>query len=355
MRMGLRVCIPSVIGRGAGLGNELIPWCRSHIAATVLGARLLPPAFGMNSRKYWRHFGTPRYDWMLHRLIKAGLPNYIFTQEEYEMSGALQAEVAIEIYAKKYGLFAKRSWVLSTSGMWGGFRHIAAARQFANSVLFGSRYAAKNLLKIRRRIDEDLPLVGVHVRLSDFKKPIPGDDLRGRFNVSLPISWYESIMARLDRFFSGRVQYLIVSDGSPEELYQITKGRNCISTFDIGDGDCSDLLALSSVDLLVCSVSSYSAWAGFLGCSPYIWFRGNMQEHDVSLLSIWGHEESQQKEASATRIAIDSFKLNSQSGQRGWPLSEHDELPTEMMDQVETRLKMKSWRTDILQYGVVRG
>ena len=35
----LKLCLPWVHGRGAGLGNELVPWCRAFLAAQVLECR----------------------------------------------------------------------------------------------------------------------------------------------------------------------------------------------------------------------------------------------------------------------------------------------------------------------------
>ena len=68
--MHLRFSIAQVRKRGYGLGNELIPWARALLAAQLLGAHFLPPAFGLNRRRYWRHFGTPRYDWLRNRTLQ---------------------------------------------------------------------------------------------------------------------------------------------------------------------------------------------------------------------------------------------------------------------------------------------
>ena len=74
MQSPLRYCLPRVRKRGYGLGNELIPWARAFIASELLGARLLPPAFGLNRRGYWRHFRTLPDDWIYHRALQKILP-----------------------------------------------------------------------------------------------------------------------------------------------------------------------------------------------------------------------------------------------------------------------------------------
>jgi len=40
-----------------------------------------------------------------------------------------------------------------TDGLWGGYHHVEAARDFIHSTLYQSRYAARNLLQLRARID----------------------------------------------------------------------------------------------------------------------------------------------------------------------------------------------------------
>jgi hypothetical protein len=62
----------------------------------------------------------------------------------------------------------------------------------------------------------------------------------------------------------------------------------CVTTSDIPDSDCSDLLALADADLLVCSISSYSQWAAFLSQAPYLWYAPSLQVHAGERGSIWG-------------------------------------------------------------------
>jgi hypothetical protein len=139
--MTLRLCIPKVTGRGAGLGNELVPWCRSFLAAQVIGAQSLPPAFGLNPRRYGAHFGTRPWDWLAHRAATRILPTFEFTESDYLASGCDDVTEALRTFAERHDLFARRAFVLTTGGMWGGIRHIAAAREFVRSTLYGSRYA----------------------------------------------------------------------------------------------------------------------------------------------------------------------------------------------------------------------
>lgn len=349
--MNLRLCMPQVSGRGSGLGNELVPWCRSFLAAQVLGARSLPPAFGLNPRRYGRHFGTPRWDWLAHRVAAGVLPVFDFAEQDYLVHGGGDVVTALRGYAKTHGLFERRAFVLRTGGMWGGMFHIEAAREHARSRLHLSRFAARNLLALRERLDAALPVVAMHVRRGDFGVPLDPGQYRGRFNASLPLSWYRRVAESIHRQRDGDVQFLIVSDAPATELNDLTAGLPCVSSAGLADADCSDLLALSSADLLVCSISSYSVWAAFLSDAPYLWYRPNLHEHAEGCLSIWGHESAQTHQGSPTAAAVSGWSAGHARQPRGWPVGEDGKVPMNALSALHD--KREARYADLIRYGVV--
>ena len=86
-RVRLRYCLSRVKNRGYGLGNEMLPWARAFLAAQVLNATLLTPAFGMNRRAYWRHFRTAPDDWIQQRTLQQLLPVVEFRESDYLAHG----------------------------------------------------------------------------------------------------------------------------------------------------------------------------------------------------------------------------------------------------------------------------
>src|ERR1051326_5108383 len=105
----MKVCFPMWIGRRhQGLGNELIPWAKAFIASEELNIKFLPPALGLNDRRYHEYFGTSRFDWIYYAILKKILPCYVFTEEEYNATGEKDFARAIRVYADKKGL-ANRS------------------------------------------------------------------------------------------------------------------------------------------------------------------------------------------------------------------------------------------------------
>jgi hypothetical protein len=351
----LRLCLPWVPGRGAGLGNELVPWARAALAAQVLDAHCLAPAFGLNRRGYGRHFGTPAYDWIQQRIFKSLLPVVEFDQAAYLQHGGGNAVDALRSFALAHDLFNRRAYVLLTQGMWGGMHHIADARAFVTSKLQLSRFAARNLQRLRDRLDPARPVVAIHVRLGDFGAPLPASAYQGRFNVSLPPDWYRHVAQSIHAQLAGDAQFLIVSDGTVDQLQALFQGLPCVYTSDIPDSDCSDLLALAGADLIVCSVSSFSVWAAFLSDAPYLWFGPNLHRHPEGWLSIWGHEPGQQAPASPTRRAIEANQAGASAEPRGFAVWEDGKVPREALAQMNTLSRARHGAaSDLVQYGVIR-
>lgn len=360
----LRLCLPDVSGRGAGLGNEMIPWARAHLAAQVLGARCLRPAFGLNARGYARHFGSSRLDW-LHRLaLKRSLPVVAFTEQDYLAHGGGDVVVALQGFAQARGLFERQAFVLTTQGMWGGFAHIEAAREYMAAQLMHTRFAARNLLRLRERLCADKLTVGIHVRLGDFGPARAPDDYRGQMNVALPLEWYRRVAGSIQAQLGDAVQFLVVSDAPAAALRPLTQGLPCILTADLPDSDCSDLLALAQADLLVCSISSFSLWAAFLSRAPYLWYGPQLQPHPEGFLSIWGHETGQQLDGSPTRRALAAAgegrregRLGGGSGRgsaggRAWAVWQDGAVPAGAVQQALGGRSLPAWG-DLARYGVI--
>jgi hypothetical protein len=353
VKLSLKLCVPHVIRRGSGLGNELIPWARTLVAGAVLGARVLPPAFGINKRKYRRHFNTPHFDWITHRVIEQILPRFEFTEADFYEYGGDCLSDTIRYYAIKHKLAERAAWVWTTQGMWGGYRHVIEARELLRSTLYLSHFAASNLAKIHSRLDPKRITVGMHVRLGDFQSAIHPNEYRGRFNVTLPLQWYINIAQSLCTQLDKKVQFLVVSDGTIEQLAPLLEVCDAVTTLDISDSDVSDMLALAGADLLVCSVSTYSGWSAFLSDSPYLWFEPNLQKFD-GYYSIWGHEERQLQPGSYTRKSMDEIEASRiQYPIRGLPISIDGIIPPGLVETLINKQIQKQSACDLLYYGVI--
>jgi hypothetical protein len=305
---GLRFCLPRVRRRGYGLGNEFLPWARAFLASQVLGARLLPPAFGLNRRAYWWHFRTAPDDWIHHRALLRLLPVVEFSEAQYLEHGGGDVVTALERFAVSHGLHERRAYVLVTEGLWGGYHHVRAAREFIRATLYASRYAAGNLLRLAARLDARKLVVGMHVRLGDFAAAGSRADYRGTSNISLPLEWLCALAQSLDAALGDQWQLLLVTDGSPQQLAPLIGRWACTTTADLPPGDCSDLLALAAADLLICSVSSFSTLAAFLSDAPYVCFAPSLHAHPEGVFSLGVYDPDRDARANPVREALGHWR-----------------------------------------------
>jgi hypothetical protein len=350
----LRYCLARVRNQGYGLGNELVPWARAFLASQVLGARLLPPAFGLNRREYWRHFRTPPDDWIYNRAIERLLPRVHFTEADYLEHGGDDVVAALRSFAAARGLSRRGAYVFVTEGLWGGFYHVQAAREFMRATLYQSRFAARNLLRLRERIDPAKILVGMHVRLGDFKPAVAAAEHPRLANVSLPFEWFCQIADSLRAALGEQLQFLLVSDGTAEQLRPLMSRVPCVTTADLPDGDCSDALALADADLLVCSASTYSHLAAFLSDSPYVWFAPNLHRHPEGCYSIGNPAADLARPGSPRARALRDFIGHRDSwSSRGFALDMAGQVPEALIEQVSRRHALRRWQADIMRGGVV--
>jgi hypothetical protein len=350
----LRFCLARVRNQGYGLGNELVPWARAFLASEVLGARLLTPAFGLNRREYWRHFRTAPDDWIYNRAIERLLPVVHFTEADYLEHGGDDVVVALRRFAEARGLHRRAAFLLVTEGLWGGFHHVQAAREFMRATLYQSRFAAANLLRLRERIDPDRILVGMHVRLGDFKPAVPAAEHRRVANVSLPLEWFCHIADSLRRLLPDQLQFLLVSDGTPEQLRPLMQRVPCITTADLPDGDCSDALALADSDLLVCSASTYSHLAACLSDSPYIWFAPNLYQHPEGCYFAGNPEaELQRPDSPRSRVLREFVAHPNHWPSRAFALGMDEEVPAELVEILRARHARRRWQSDPVRGGVM--
>ena len=349
--VALRYCLPRVPKRGYGLGNELIPWARAHLAAELLDAELLTPAFGLNRRPYWRHFGTPADDWIYRRALPKVLPAVQFNESDYLEHGGGDVVAALRSFATAQRLHERRVYVLVTQGLWGGFHHIMAAREFVRTTLFRSRYAARNLLQLRTRIDPHKVLVAMHVRLGDFAPPRAAAEYSSSWNVSLPIEWFVSIAKELQRAWGDGWQLLLVSDGGSEQLRPLLAAFPCITTADLPHGDCSDALALAAADLLVCSTSTYSWLAAYLSEAPYLWFAPNLLAHPEGCYTL-GDPPANPAAYDSKRVAIAHYLgAGTAVRARGAGVSIDGQVPAGVLNEALRHHRAGHWESDLVRGG----
>ncbi len=296
---------------GAGLGNELIPAAKSHLCALATGSRLVPHAWGWNGRGYRNLFGTSILDPLPPHVALKLLPKLEIGRRQWldhriEDYGSLCRHL---LDRHTFPALAPAGAIVH-SGMWGGFCLIDPAKPWVKALLASAKGAPERLAAFQRTTSGAAFKVGVHVRRGDFSAMT--GPLRGKFNFSIPMAWYQQVLSSVLPMLPAETLVCAFSDailpgdellprGWPaERLWQApTPGH-----------DTADLLSLAACDLLVCSVSSYSTMAAWLGGKPYLWLKDQMQEAS-GRLSIWGDEASEGNWLQAMSFAPPEISLRS--------------------------------------------
>jgi hypothetical protein len=348
--------------RGAGLGNEILPWAKGWIASQVLDAHLVGPSWGINPRRYDRNFRTSRLDFLLEDALQC-LPHYIFTEQDYHATEEIDFGAALKKWATEKGIASKRSYIVSVEGMWGGYPSIRSARAFLLAQLLNSRDVLRNVYQITSRLNSGKLFVAVHMRSGGdgFVAPAAREDIRGKFNVLVPAKWYLWVCAALRDRYRDAIQFHFFTDRRSAEFEEAVRRFNPGQVIPEGLTECSDLCLMAHADLRVCSVSSYSLAASFLSEGPYLWY-----EPQLSLsqgrYSLWGDSSSPGSAATyisqadgqaPNRDARYSASWEAPFVALGTAMNIGDPLPENLMRLLDQRLSTRDRCTNLLEYGSI--
>jgi hypothetical protein len=325
--------------RGEGLGNELLP-----VGKALAAKRLLPSAFlvkhawGLNRRGYRKLFNSSFFDWIFQALITFIFPVYIFDKSEFT-TGNFYNDLALWLDKKK--IRSKKIAVIQLEGMWGGYPAIAEVLPDIQEMLYKSHRASNNINDTIFSYPKDKIIVGIHIRQGDFSQPIPIDEYKNKFNVSIPLEWYDHVCTSLLTELEKSVQFVFFCDVFSDEIHALIKKFNGITPSQKYRADASDVLLLANCDLICCSISSFSLLAVALGKSPYLWFEHQLH-CESGMCSIWGHEENHALE----------FDSSLNVG-RGFPVRIDGVIDPMLLDYLNMISILRNPKTDLSLYGAL--
>lgn len=333
--------------RGAGFGNEVIGWGKAFIGAQELGLQPLHPAWALNERKYRYDFCTSLFDWPAHQALR-GLPKITVTHAQaanHHDYADVMRDLREQVDRKRGPLA-----VIHTSGMAGGYFGIRRARNFLRTAITTPQHVAGDMYRIVDRLAPQRLTVALHIRAGDFGGNAEGPK-PGQFNTMLPIDWYAATATNLRATFGDSVEFVIFTDDDDNPA--IVSLAHELQSIPLPVRDrplLSDIQAMASADLLICSVSSLSMFAAYLSDKPYIWFGPHLGERN-GLRSIWGHEDGQASGLTAynaSRYEQDPLVT------RGTPVMEDGRLPDRLLAHLQNALDLKNESRDLIMYGVTR-
>ena len=192
--------------------------------------------------------------------------------------------------------------------------------------------------------------IGIHLRRGDFLER-KDQNYSGKFNTAVPIDWYVNVCRELRKAHPSGLSFCLFSDATMAELKPIFDelGDICIRPPQL-NSDVSDMLALSSCDVQICSVSSFSMWAAFLSHGRYVWFSPNLIELE-NRGAIWKETDLGWFEG---REQITSLELEAQGYvSRGIPVSWDGAISSEMHEYIERLALTRRRELDLLMFGTV--
>jgi hypothetical protein len=340
--LGFSVAKPTT-RRGAGLGNEVFPLAKAYIASRRLGLKLVEPPWVLNPRRYDREMGLRPADLGNYAWTRMSPRRFQVTEQLFRSTGLADYGAAM-VELQKSGTIPRRGFILDHSGMWGGYRAINESRQYLGWRLQPDVWAP-SWLNFRDQFEGRLH-VAIHLRAGDFQEsthgPLPGD-----FNKVLPAQWYMAVLNALEGQPDLDIRYSIHTDSPGSD---ITKGiltrlgnRAYVTRMQAK----SDVMAMASADLLICSVSSLSMLAGFLSNAPYIWFKPQLTPL-ANCLTLWGGQSDL-----VTRESVSLVGSGALTGARGFAFAVDTPLPTSLVEIAMAHAVCRWKSTDLLQHGAI--
>lgn len=239
---------------GPGLGNLLFFWARALVRSIQTGAHLLPPVWHQIKVGPWiRREADKRsyFDVFPARPISAVWTEWVRCR--------LFGNRVLDLDASKAPP-TKTEYEIVADGR-PTFHDLEPHRDAIKAALLE---AARPSVIPRA---QDRPVIAVHVRLGDFARPA-APEARVETNTSLPIDWYlRAIEAARRHLGSATAPVTVFSDGTDAELAKLAsvdmveRARRATAL--------SDIMKMSSASALICSNSTFSLWAIFLGQSLF--------------------------------------------------------------------------------------
>jgi len=240
---------------GAGLGNLLVPWARSLIAARRYSLTLVTPT--------WPQI---KIGPLLRREPDKRLYLRVFGPLPGEVHGARKLITLTRAHRVPESALATPASVPSDSVV--VFGGISAHTLLGSDRLISAALWAMTRPALRTGVPaKQVGAIAVHVRLGDFRPPLRGDAPAA--NTRIALSWYVEKLRQLRAELGADLPAAVFSDGRDGELQPLLRLPRCRR---VSHGPAiSDLLAMSRYAALIASRSSFSVMSAYVGQVPTVW------------------------------------------------------------------------------------
>ena len=252
---------------GAGLGNLLFVWAKAMLFAHLNGLPLRTIGWGrmkvgpwLRGEKSKRIYGgffkndtTVFESWWLRSKLK------ITASDRNKYNLKVREHAPEELNRCEFVVFNQ---IPSWSDF---FEGIKEHRIFVRTALFEMLHPA-----MREKLERhEAPVIGVHIRMGDFRKMKEDENFRETGGVRTPQQYFLEMITRIREMRGEDIPVTIFTDGKPEEIREILE----LPAVSLApeNPDIVDLLLLSKSKVVVTSASStFGYWSGFLADAPLI-------------------------------------------------------------------------------------
>lgn len=255
---------PRVLARlpRGGLGNKLLVWARAFVFAHQHGLPLSVSGWAefkigpylrgeRSKRQYWGYFSNQASPGLIDSFMLACAYSPCRQPDLHQ--------VHLQVSPRKLFVFDQ---VPSWHDYFDGLRGHEPLVRAAFVAVLNEPYRC--VLQ-----EPDAPVIGVHVRRSDFRELAPGESLGQNCNVRTPIEYYVNVVNML-RYIRGETLPVTVFTDGPAEDVQALLALPEVSLAAPAK-DIVDLLRLSRSRCIVASAgSTFSYWAAYLSDAPVI-------------------------------------------------------------------------------------
>jgi hypothetical protein len=250
----------------AGLGNQLFPLIHALIFSKLNGLpvmitgyhtlKLGPWLRGEKSKRQYRGFFTFEKSWLGEALDRQKVRRFLDRLEQVAEPDVIKLS-APELENKVF-VFQET----------GDYHDYFARLKDHRQEVIATLYSIIDPAIIEELNSKEAPLIGVHIRMGDFRKLRPGETYQSG-HVRPPESLFIDLISQIRKINGSDLRVCVFTDGYAKELKKILSLKNAFLVEN--NSDLVDLLLLSkSSVILPTHGSTFSAWTCFLSTAPIL-------------------------------------------------------------------------------------
>jgi uncharacterized FlgJ-related protein len=250
----------------AGLGNQLFPLLKAYAFARLNNLPVAVTRYNQIKIGAYLRKEKSKRNYKGYFIFQK---NSIVEQfDKWKLAGYRNYTKVIEPDVEKIqsSLQKKQCFVFSKMPHWDNyFNQLKENRQLVIDI-FWKLLTPEILNQLAK---QPVPVIGVHIRMGDFRKLKSGEDFSKVGAVRTPANYFVDVINGIRKVHGSQLAVSIFTDGYKHELEELFTLKN-VSMVE-GNADIIDLALLSKSRIIVTSAgSTFSYWSGFLADTPLI-------------------------------------------------------------------------------------